>query len=489
MSKAVASIQDLWRRTTARVQGRPDTIGSGVLVVATLAMAVWFGVHMVELSEKLIYNVAVVVRMDFDYGRDYFMGVVWWIIIAVLLLAFGGQYRRMLLAAWIGRFFVALVAMLLYEQRYGLDAYSYYDVVWTGDHWMYEGSIDWHRAGILPSTKALMNPENTKQLGAGIGTENMIRTALLVASITGPFYHAMKVMFAFFGLMGSWYFYRAGAVVLGRESPPLFYLLAFFPSVIFWASIVGKEPLQLLFLGLYAYGGALWFTGGGLTALGFIGAGLFGCFLFRPWIAGLAAIALVLGTLLGKLNGRQAAVCLCAVGAVAVFWGESILELPFGDVTYGQMLVGGMMTEWLENNAQAFSGETQKAGGSGAELPDLKNDGGGAVALIMFSGIFRPLPFDITNPFTALAALENTIILGMALIALKRFRLAYLREPLVLWPLFYILMWSALFGLIVMANFGAGARYKLQMWPFLLLLLIILVTREGRAILAARAQK
>lgn len=102
--------------------------------------------------------------------------------------------------------------------------------------------------------------------------------------------------------------------------------------------------------------------------------------------------------------------------------------------------------------------------------------------------MFRPLPFDITNFSTAIAAMENSVVLSLAVVALFRMRFVYLREPLLIWTGLYILTWALLYGLIVLANFGAGARYKLQVWPFMILVLVTLCWREGRKWLDSRAR-
>jgi hypothetical protein len=76
-------------------------------------------------------------------------------------------------------------------------------------------------------------------------------------------------------------------------------------------------------------------------------------------------------------------------------------------------------------------------------------------------------------------------VLIVAAIGLLRFRLVYLRNPIFLWLLLFTLMWSLMYGYIVLANFGSGARYKLQVWPFFLMLLVCLGHPEGRAWLAS----
>jgi len=138
---------------------------------------------------------------------DYTMGVLWWIVFALGIILLGGDSRRMLLLAWTGKFFVVLVLMLFYEQHYGLDAYSYFQVTLTGEHWLYPGHD--FRTDRVPSFHRIHdffgNPVG------GLGTENTLRFMLMLGSLMGPSYHAMKVAVAFLGLLGVWWFYRAAS--------------------------------------------------------------------------------------------------------------------------------------------------------------------------------------------------------------------------------------------------------------------------------------
>lgn len=457
-------------------------IGMAFACVVLFGLVVWISLNASALGFRFA-------DIQPNMEMDYAMGLVWWLLLACAIAMFARESAPMLLAAWIGKFFVVLVAMLFYEYQYGLDAYHYFALKLTGEHWMYPG-IDF-RKDMIPSLQPLVTPDGGSY-GGGIGNENSLRFMLIVASVTGPFYHAMKVMFAFFGLMGSWFFYRAVVVALGRSYPAAFYLLVFFPSIIFWSSILGKDPLQFLFLGLYAYGGALWLVEGRLSAMWFLGLGLGGSYLIRPWTSLMAGSALALATLLGREPRWKVALALGGgLACLPYVWGhvQSMMNFDLTDVYGdGEDNFGGegasLALEFITVRTQGFA----EGGGSGGDLLDATSGGSlqGSLPLAMFTGLFRPLPFDITNPFTALAALENAVVLALALVALYRLRPAFLRDSLVIWPALYSLMWTTLHGFIVMANFGSGVRYKLQTWPFLLMAILILVHKQGRALLESR---
>ncbi len=442
--------------------------------VALTWFASWIGLNMESLGFRIGQP---------DLAVDYGMGVFWWFVFAVAILSLADESRRMLLLAWVVKFVVVLIFMLFYEQHYGLDAYTYFWLKLTGQHWLYPG-VDF-REDMIPVFRPVYATGTGHRLVGStdccpsIGSENIIRFSLLVASITGPFYHAMKVAFAFMGLMGVWFFYRAVVVAMERPCPAMFYLLAFFPSILFWSSILGKDPLQFLFLGLYAYGASLWLVEGRLGAVPYLAIGLMGSYLLRPWISVMGAAALFLATLLGRCRAWQVGLTVAVAAPLLLYAGQQALSLfvtgPV-DVT--------LAIEAMTTTSRGYA----SVDATGVKGVDFSSTDAmvGSWPLAFFAGLFRPLPFDITNLFTALAAVENTVVLSLAFAALFRFRFSYLRDPLILWPLLFTLMWTSIHGFIVLVNFGSGVRYKLQMWPFFLLLLICLTHEEGRKLLASR---
>lgn len=436
--------------------------------------ASWIGLNMESLGFRIGQpNLAV------DYG----MGVLWWFVFAAAILWLARESRRMLLLAWVVKFVVVLILMLFYEQHYGLDSYTYFWLNQTGQHWLYPG-VDF-REDIIPVFRPVYITGTGQLLTESsdccpsIGSENIVRFSLIVGSVTGPFYHAMKVAFAFMGLMGVWFFYRAVVVAMGRPYPAMFYLLAFFPSILFWSSTLGKDPFQFLFLGLYAYGASLWLVEGRFGAAPYLAIGLMGSYLMRPWITMIGATALVLATLLGRCRSWQVGLALVVATPLLLYVGDQAISL---------FLTGPVdVTVILEAMATTSRGYASVEA-TGAKGIDFSSSDAMVASwpLAFFSGLFRPLPFDINNPFTALAAVENTVVLFLAFVALFRFRLSYLRDSLVLWPLLFTVMWTSIHGFIVLVNFGSGVRYKLQMWPFFLLLLICITHKEGRKLLASR---
>ncbi len=450
-------------------------------------VSMWIGLHIYDFGVHILEDLP----LSFNpvFGVDYAMGLLWWVILAVAILAVPGDTRKLLMHAWVGKLFVTLLFMLFYEWFYGLDSTGYYHFIRTGYH-------DWFPHHDFSGDLLLAIGSFGGDPLSNQGHSNWLRMLYMISMVTGPYYHALKVACAFLGLMGVLCFYRAAVVAFGRPCPALFYLLAFSPSMLFWSSTLGKDPVHFFFISLYAYGGALLLARGGAGPVALMGVALLGSYAIRPWVAIMQGGVFLLAMLLGRAKLWQVALLVGFGTPILYAAAGSFLESFISPDKFIKLMSGNaldeVLMEVLQERAKAFEGESKRLGGSGASEIEQIAQGGADLSMapyIVFSGLFRPLPYDITNLMTALAAVENSLILVLSLIAVIRLRPSYLRDPFVLWPILYCVTWALLFGLIVIANFGAGARQKLQMWPFLLLPMICLIFEEGRRWLDARCER
>ncbi|MDQ3389134.1 MAG: hypothetical protein M3483_06480 [Gemmatimonadota bacterium] len=166
-------------------------------------------------------------------GADYLAGVLWAVVLAlgILVAPVPFQDRRALLVLWGAKCFVTLGFMLVYEYTYGLDSYMYF-----------EESI----REVRPS------PELNPDLGGG--TETIAVLAWYHARVLPESFHALKVSFSMVGLIAVYLFYRAVNLYHPLENAAVLYFLGLFPSILFWSSVLGKDPLVLLGIALYAFG-------------------------------------------------------------------------------------------------------------------------------------------------------------------------------------------------------------------------------------------
>jgi hypothetical protein len=382
-----------------------------------------------------------------DMGTDYLKGLLWALFLggSILLWPVSAKDRRLLLLVWSVKMLVTLGFMLFYEDFYSLDAGGYY------------------RESKLP--------------GAGMdltnGTTNIIAICRLHQSLFPDSYHAMKVSFSMLGLIGVYLFYRCSVIFLRREESRLFYLFAFFPGVLFWSSILGKDPLVFFGIALYSLGVIGWQRRRRIGYLLLLLVGIAIATFIRQWLGVIMVVPISIVVLFG-MRGVGMKLALTLLVAVAMVLCFKTIMAKFR----------------IENMSDVFTaadattkGFVKTAGGSTQQLDVDLTSAQGVVTFLpvaAFSALFRPFPGEVLNPFGLLAGLESAWLLYLLVLALKRTRPKELSEPLVLWALSFIGFWALVNGIVSSTNFGVGVRYRLQVLPLLLGLLMHLArNREG----------
>lgn len=406
-------------------------------VLGSLAVATVLGLALPLLIRSLAVAGRFIPQDRIEY--DYLMGLIWATTIGISIRFWPVKQhdKRALTILWIAKVLVTLGAMLVYEWNYGLDAYHYFAV------------------SLSPQF-----PEATSSLAAG--TVAVTRFAWLHSWVMPDSYHAMKVTFAAIGLVAVYLMYR-GAVRFRRvEDTRILYVLGLFPSILFWSSILGKEPIHILGIGLYAYGVLSWRSTGQLRHVLLIAMGVAIAFVIRSWSAPILLFPLLVFALTGlrkpwmRVAGGMAALA-------GFLWTVSQFAATFNIETLGD----------IQTAAEARS---QGWGGSAAAERTSAFTSVGSMLRFApvgaFAALFRPFPGEVRNPFGVLAGLENIVLLGLLLMAIIRFRLARFRDPALLWASVLIVTWSFVYSFVSYYNFGAAVRFKLQILPILLLVLL-----------------
>jgi hypothetical protein len=377
-----------------------------------------------------------------DVPGDYLVAWGWGFAIwaSILFWPVREQDRRALLILWGAKLGITLGFMLLYESSYvGLDAYWYFQSASVGDLMVRDVSG---------------------------GTRRIIELVRLLPDALRSSYHAMKLTFALVGLVGVYLFYRAAALASGRERPALLYVLGLFPSILFWSSILGKDPVMLLGVGVYALGAVHLARGRHPQGMTLLLAGLGVAMTIRLWMVPVMLLPAV-PLLVPRSASPTVRYSLLGAGLVAV----ALLA-----VTFARELQVAGFTDLLTASGGISQG--MAAGGSGQPLPfDITSPARFAafVPLGAFTALFRPLPFEAHNLF----ALESALLLTLLAVAALRLRRVGLRDPVVRWAASFVVVWSGLYSVISYQNLGAAVRFRSQILPILLLLLLHLATSKG----------
>jgi hypothetical protein len=348
------------------------------------------------------------------------------------------------------------------------------DIYGTGDSLRYDRNgatiANSFHAGDLPLSGLVPTQTGTPFVDGFTG---------LLYTLTGPSRLGGFLVFSWLSFFGLFLFLRAALLGLPEGDHRRYALLVLFlPSMLFWPSSIGKEALMMLALGACAYGAArilerrrwgwLWLAFG----LGF-------GYLVRPHVP-VVVLAALAAAFLFRRRGRRPPV-FGPVGRLVVVGGLMVV-MAF---VLGQA-VDRFIPVTEETGVEAATLLLEKAAGGTAEagsdidrpLPNSPLEYPQAA----FTVLFRPTLIEAGNLGLALAAVETTIVLVLFVLSWKRLRnipaIAF-RRPYVLFCIVYTGIFA--FAWSSFSNFGALARQRVQVWPFVLLLLAIpLVVDETR---------
>lgn len=388
---------------------------------------------------------------------DYVRGLLWAIVLTAVVAAWGLAvgFQRHLLIVWSAKLVICLSVMLLYDYTYGVDPDGYY---------MNAASIGFTWEG----------------LGIGEGTNNMRQLAWLHYRWISTSFNASRFTFALLGLIAVFLVYRAAVAITRTEDPRLFYVLALTPSILFWSSTLGKEPVSLFGVCAYLYGVVMWQESRTRTAPLWILLGLAVSIHLRAWLGPILVVPLLI---LGAFRTRSfgARLGFIALALAGVTLGPALIRTATGR----DMRSSGDVLATAAEMSRSF-----EVGGSTRDVPEISSysDLAAFAPVGMFSILFRPLPGEVNNFFGLLAGAENACLLLLASIAVWRTRLSDFQNSLVPWALSILILWAAVYSVVSFQNVGTASRYKLEITPLLLGVLLYLAQGRKRRDLAKSAE-
>lgn len=415
-----------------------------VLMAAMLMLAVskpWLD-FVVEMENSPVATPLLVP----DIPADYIAGIVWAIMLTGIVALWGTlvNFRAPLLIAWISKATLDLGPMLLYDFRYGVEPDGYFRVASFAEY-AFDG------------------------FHFGSGTDNIRGLAWLHQQFLFNSFTAARLTFALVGLWAVYLMYRAVVVYLGHEDHRIFYAFAFLPSILFWSSILGKDPISLFGVTACTYGVTTWYMQGRLRGLVWIITGALIAAYIRIWLASFLLLPLVTFLCLGARTSVRRA----GFGALVLI-GTLLSPLIVQQMLDTQVVRVNDVLEKVDRDSRSFPD-----GGSTQAAPELQTVGQIArfAPLGAFTMLFRPLPGEVMNPWGFLTGIENLFLLLLAFRAVARTRFRDLRQPMVLWALGTLLIWSATYSVTAYQNLGTAARHRLEVTPLMFALLLYL----GRA--------
>jgi hypothetical protein len=375
---------------------------------------------------------------------DYAAGVVWafGLGLSIFLWPIPHMHKVMLMQAWTVKCFVALAVMLPYEGQYNIL-----------DCWMYFTRA--HEASAILASPFVGGADLVVALGA------------LHLKVGPDSYHAMKLTFSMIGLLAIYLFFLSAELLLRRASPRVFWVLFLYPSVLFWSSILGKDPVILLGIALHIWGlmniAVKQRYGYFVAAL----AGLLMASAVRIWMGPILLIpALLMITFRIQHIGWRisiSAVVIVVLGALG-FATLNRLEL---DKAANVVEATQMLNRGWEKANSSLKLDTELNSISDLLLFEPQS---------IFIAYFRPLPGDVPHAFGMIAGCENLGLLIVTVFAVFRLRAHYFRNQVFVWAVTLMAIWGAAYGLVAYKDLGTAVRFKLQIIPVMLGVIGFLLT-------------
>lgn len=431
----------------------PSSTPAALAVLASLAIAAAFQLLYVPDESPVV------------------LPVVFILTILVFLASAHDQDRNLLILGWALRLLAGLVF------------FRFLTIAGPSTDWTWYDERGWGLALQIRAGEYFPSP-----VLAGGGTNVDVLVGYVYA-LTGRSMSTMIAVEAFLGLCASRLYLGACRLATATVPTPIRYGLLFFPSFVFWTSIIGKDPMVNLGIALAVFGvtGIVGRTGAFLRSVLCAAAGVGVCLLIRPHIALILVPAAVAAFLMTSVRGGR------------VRRGTAFLALLLGLAAMsGTLMVAGRFLKVETDRPESVfevagrvkSGPQGNPGGSATRLGGYDTFSGfvGGLPVAVGTLLFRPFPWEVRNAAMLLAALD-TVLLWALCIWLFRL-LVRLRWPRLLWRnpvlLFFVL---AAIGLLLLfsnatANLGTMVRQRVQVIPAILLVAAVLAAprrREGRS--------
>ena len=413
------------------------------LVLIFSSVAIFLASFILLMNFDLFsHNVFKNTRYYGDYDTPYYS-------LAVALLLFIGLTtiitlfrNKPLTYIWLIKAFVTLIVMIPYEMYYGLDAYLYFAeaVHFTGEH-----------------------------THGKTGTFNTTFVNYIFTFIGGDSYYSLKLINSFIAFLGLVLIYKSYELIIKRssvlvEDDNFIYIFFLFPSILFWSSILGKDPLNLFSVGLFIYGFIHFINKKRMYSLLLVVIAIIGIHYIRSWYSIIMIISMALYYI--KLTSIKRNIIL-------------IPFVPFLYLAFSYFLTMQGISSFQDIfYKMSYTSYKLAYGGSGLDYTHITNIWDYLFYYLpnLFTTLYRPMPWDIRNPFSLLAAIENVFLLYFSYKYIFKNWREVMKNKYLRFLILFIFSWSLFYVIISPTNLGMSVRFKLQVLPAMLI--VIWVSRH-----------
>ena len=390
-----------------------------------------------------------------DLIADYTAGLVWAVVfgVSIFLWPIRNEDKPRLLLAWYIKCLVSLFVLLFLEAHYSADAVGYFYT-----------PLDLEYMPLLAAQGVTIDAHQGKHGGTGNIWKLIWYYNKIIPDFVAHSYHSLKITFSMIGLIAIYIFYRTASIFTPKVDHRLFYFLVFFPSLLLYASRIGKESLMLLAFSLYFFGIVAMHRRQNMTYLPIIIFSVWFLSIIRLWVGIFAVSSLIVYFLWAKRN--------IAVKTVYITCGILFFLYAYSQL---QTRYNVFSSQDIINKMQSVTQQTMR-GGSSTEAPiQIKSF---ADVLVhapagIFKALFKPFPWDVPSLLGLASGAEGLFLLFLFFRALKRTPIKELKDPILLCGITLVLSWAFLYGFSIQ-NFGTAGRWRTQILPIFLMLLLYL---------------
>lgn len=300
----------------------------------------------------------------------------------------------------------------------------------------------------------------------GTGFTRLLTGVIYV--VTGPTLLGGFLVFSWLSFWGLYFCYRAFVVAVPDGDHRRYAkLVLFLPSLLFWPSSIGKDAWMMLGLGLCLLGAAH-LLNGNLRGWSLLALGLVASTLVRPHIAALFIAAFSAAALARRARRADLMSPIRRLAGLAVLLALVMVVAGAAGSYFG---VEEIDAEGVTATVTATADRTS-TGGSEFTATTVRSPADVPLALVTV--LFRPFPNEVRNTQMAAASLEGLFLLVLLCFAFPRWRRLprMLRtRPFVTLVVLYMLGFVLAFSSF--NNFGLLSRQRVQVYPFLLVLLAL----------------
>ena len=317
----------------------------------------------------------------------------------------------------------------------------------------------------------------------------VIRFAGILDLLTFSTYSATAVLFAVVSFIGSWMLF----LTFYNKYPELHRWIAagalFIPSVFFWGSGLLKDTIVLAALGAVTFELDRFLIRRRISVfhIFLLLASLYVIFSVKKFILQAYLPAAILWIYMGRIQRiRSIALKVMALPFILVLCAllayYSVIKVGEGDKRYAV----GNLSQTARITAMDIRYQTGRDAGSGYTLGEMDGSFIGMLRLAPKAinvSLFRPYPWEVSNPLMLLSALESTGFLFLALYVFWKRRYSVLKaldHPDIAFTMVFSIVFAFAVGVSTF-NFGSLARYKIPLLPFFFIgLALILHSKSDR---------